>query len=870
MFPIFSIFGTPRRRRNLPQRRRSSRRLNGERLEARSLLAIAAPGLEVTTYFSYTGAAVNGPTDMALGQGGQFSDDLYFTDNSVRRVYRLNDANDDHDATDASEGTLLYQFPIGSVDRPQNLIFGNGVGAWGNEMYLVDDGPNLMFRVSDNTGSLVISTFANFNIFGIPTPTGAAYTPDGQFMLVSDCQNFTVFGGGSDGRIYRVSQTGALTLWATGGNLPNGLWDNNSHVDMTSDGWYTVGHAAIGASTGPHQTVQFRDNNADGDALDAGEARILIGSNVPSVNKRIFALDDHDVLYISGGTKVFRLEDLNHDGDYYDTAAAAFDPDESTVVLDAVAGNVSALRFGPDGALYVGARETATLGRVYRLADANDPPTANPGGPYSVPEGGSISLNGAGSSDPDGSVAIYEWDFDYGDPTFNVDATGAAPAFSAAVLDGLSCRTIALRVIDNLGAISSIVTTTVEITNAAPAISSVSNDGPVDENSPVLVTVAATDPASSNDPLMYEFDFDNNGVFEVGPQAGNSATHTFADDGSYLVNVRVTDGDGGEDLSSTTVTVENVDPYIDSVSNDGTVDESSPVLVSVVSSDPAGSSDPLMYEFDFDNNGVFEVGPQAGNSATHTFADDGSYTVHVRVTDGDGGEDLSSITVTVDNVAPTGAADQATVSVIAGVTASNTGTYSDPADPVDLSASVGTVIDTGDGAWSWSWPTIPGGSQTVTIYGDDGAGIVAIASFNLIVNNIQAVAFQIGLGQINLNGNGVFPVTILSTPSFLVTNLDVATLRLSGSAAVHRSFSDLDNDGDLDLTLHFRRQDFVDEYAAALLADLADGTLDSNHQNVELTLTGKTTSGTDILGAAMVDMFMTGKKLEELLDSLGY
>ena len=49
--------------------------LHLERLEERNTPATPAPGLEVTTYFSYTAGAANGPTDFAFGQGGLFADD---------------------------------------------------------------------------------------------------------------------------------------------------------------------------------------------------------------------------------------------------------------------------------------------------------------------------------------------------------------------------------------------------------------------------------------------------------------------------------------------------------------------------------------------------------------------------------------------------------------------------------------------------------------------------------------------------------------------------------------------------------------------------------------------------------------------------
>lgn len=93
------------------------------------------------------------------------------------------------------------------------------------------------------------------------------------------------------------------------------------------------------------------------------------------------------------------------------------------------------------------------------------------------------------------------------------------------------------------------------VVNVAPTITSVTNSGPIIAGGSATITVAATDPAVANDPLSYEFDCDDDGIFEIGPQAGNSAACTFATAGSATINVRVTDGDGGTATGSTVVTV---------------------------------------------------------------------------------------------------------------------------------------------------------------------------------------------------------------------------------------------------------------------------------------------------------------------------
>jgi hypothetical protein len=98
-------------------------------------------------------------------------------------------------------------------------------------------------------------------------------------------------------------------------------------------------------------------------------------------------------------------------------------------------------------------------------------------------------------------------------------------------------------------------TATVRVTNLPPSITAVANPGPALAGSPVTIAVTASDPAGTFDPLQYELDCDNNGTYEVGPQASNSAGCTFPSAGSARVNVRVTDGDGGSATSFTTVTV---------------------------------------------------------------------------------------------------------------------------------------------------------------------------------------------------------------------------------------------------------------------------------------------------------------------------
>ena len=320
----------------------------------------------------------------------------------------------------------------------------------------------------------------------------------------------------------------------------------------------------------------------------------------------------------------------------------------------------------------------------------------------------------------------------------------AAPNQSEAALYGASGSTdlsgwVNIRVTDDDGG-EATTATFVEVNNADPTISSVSNDGPVDEFSSVTITVNATDPAGDADTLSYEFDCDGDGSYEIGPQAENVQECAVGDDGPPLqANVRVSDEDGGEATSYTMVETVNIDPTISSVTNNGPVNEGSSVTITVSASDVGEYYDPLSYEFDCDNDGDYEVGPQASNS-TNCTAGGSDTQVNVRVTDDDGGEATDSTTVAVNNLDP----------VISGV--SNAG-------PVNEGGSVTVSVTAsdadnlryefdcdGDGEYevgpqtSSSTNCAVGGSNTqINVRVTDGEGGEATDSTTVTVNNLNPV-----------------------------------------------------------------------------------------------------------------------------------
>ena len=249
----------------------------------------------------------------------------------------------------------------------------------------------------------------------------------------------------------------------------------------------------------------------------------------------------------------------------------------------------------------------------------NQPPVADAGGPYNGTADELLMLDGSGSSDPDGSIASYDWDF--GDGT---SGTGVNPSHT---YDTPDTYTVTLTVTDDDGA-SDMATTTADIV-AGPQDPIADPGGPYKE---IVNTALTFDGSGSYDPdggdiTAYDWDF-GDGMTDTGV----APTHTYNLVGNYTVTLIVVDDQGVQSESATT-TVEIVLPA------DPVADPGGPYSVvegRALRLDGSGSNDPdggeiVQYNWDFGDETT-----GTGVTPTHTYTTAGTYTVTLVVEDEEG------------------------------------------------------------------------------------------------------------------------------------------------------------------------------------------------------------------------------------------
>jgi len=152
--------------------------------------------------------------------------------------------------------------------------------------------------------------------------------------------------------------------------------------------------------------------------------------------------------------------------------------------------------------------------------------------------GRSVSFNAAASTDPDGRIAKYEWDFD-GDGTFETDG-GSTPTISR-TYSRAGPVSVKLRVTDAEG-VTGEATRSFSVTDAPVSSFTISP-------SPIQTGQTATfDGSASADPdgtiAKYEWDLDGDGSFETDTGTTPTASRSYTTAATLTVRLRVTDDTG--------------------------------------------------------------------------------------------------------------------------------------------------------------------------------------------------------------------------------------------------------------------------------------------------------------------------------------
>jgi 6-phosphogluconolactonase (cycloisomerase 2 family) len=520
-------------------------------------------------------ADLNSPFDLALSPDGR---NLYVAATFSNAVVTF--------SRDAATGLLSY---VGAKINGQGGVVGLhdvsvlAISPNGKYVIAAGDTPDSVVAFTrDSSGAL---TFAQDLVIhstdpgGLPLPTSISVSDDGKHLYVG-C------GGDLTNHLPGVA-------WFSIDNTPSPVGFNVNYSGGIASLNVTTGagddSVRLGSVTGPASvsinTGAGQDSVVDQDSTAGQTVAVDLGGDANSFDLRatgagsttsVLGGDDNDTFHVfqtapgstvtlngGAGDDLFRVAATQIGSDV--TIVGGAESTGDTLEFDSTVPTTYPVQpTTPDGSLRVGT-PAGTPDTRFNLVNYTSiesvkvltVPQANPGSGYVVQEGSSLTLDASASIVPNGP-ATYVWDVN-GDGSFG-EVTGVRPTLTWAQLNQAGIAragnyTVRLRVTDAAGVLDE-ASTTLTVVNQPPTnlSLSVNNNVPVASGVLVPITATATDAGGSAEELTYQFDVNNDGVYDVKNTTG-TFNFAFASPGTFVIGARVTDADGASVTTSTTVNV---------------------------------------------------------------------------------------------------------------------------------------------------------------------------------------------------------------------------------------------------------------------------------------------------------------------------
>ncbi len=240
-----------------------------------------------------------------------------------------------------------------------------------------------------------------------------------------------------------------------------------------------------------------------------------------------------------------------------------------------------------------------------------------------------------------------------------------------------------------------------------PALAVSSSASPTSGPVPLQVSFGA---ASRGNVVKYEWDFTDDGIYEVESSTSPATTTTYTSTGSWTAKVRVTDNAG---YTATDAVLITVLPGLESRPTAVPLQGFAPLKVRFKSEgiDPSGTLE--CFWWDFDGDGTWDTRDVVAKDYTHTYARSGTFHPALRVRSSTGREATTSLTIDVENSPPLAKAEVSPSSGEVPLTVQLSGS----AEDADGSVVLYEWDFDGDGTFDWS--SIDAGETTAT-YAQEG------------------------------------------------------------------------------------------------------------------------------------------------------